>query len=72
MIIGHLILVVVAGPPSVKGFDQTNPLSGALRRIWPEPPMTTPHSPRVRADDGADNRDEAFRDFVNDLAAALQ
>jgi hypothetical protein len=34
--------------------------------------MTTPHPPRVRADDGADNTDEAFRDFVNDLAAALQ
>jgi hypothetical protein len=48
IIIGHLILVTIAGLPGIDGFDLTAPLSSALTRIWPQSSMTAPYPPRTK------------------------
>jgi hypothetical protein len=48
IVVGHLILVGLAAPAEGDHFALTAPLSGALTRIWPQPPLTAPHPPRVK------------------------
>jgi hypothetical protein len=48
IVLGHLVLVAFGGPSDFKQPSLAPPLTSALTRLWPEPPLLVSFPPRVR------------------------
>ncbi|WP_433261548.1 hypothetical protein ACQPZF_27120 [Actinosynnema sp. CS-041913] len=48
IILGRLVLAAFGGPPGYKRPSLSPPLTSALTRLWPAPPLLVPFPPRVR------------------------
>ncbi|RDI21705.1 hypothetical protein [Lentzea flaviverrucosa] len=48
LVVGHLVLVAFGAPEGLGQSALTAPLSGALTRLWPSPPLVAAFPPSVR------------------------